>query len=68
MTRSWLAELYRIIGRWHISRLIKSLVRPHVMGNDLNAAYAQMAQDEDHEAEALEWAEATIGDMAAETR
>jgi len=27
-----------------------------------------MAQDEEREAEALEWAEATVGDVADETR
>lgn len=33
---------------------------------DLNAAYAQMARDEQREAEALAWAEATAGDVADE--
>jgi hypothetical protein len=30
--------------------------------------YQQMARDEEREAEALEWAEATIGDVADEPR
>jgi hypothetical protein len=30
--------------------------------------YQQMAQDEERESEALEWAEATIGDVADEPR
>ncbi len=30
---------------------------------NLDAAYREMAQDEEREAEALEWAEATIGDV-----
>ena len=34
----------------------------------LEAAYREMAQDEEREAEALEWAEATIGDVANEPR
>lgn len=33
------------------------LVRPYVMLPELEAAYKQMAQDEEREAEALEWAE-----------
>jgi len=34
----------------------------------MEAAYREMAQDEAREQEALEWAEATIGDVADETR
>jgi predicted CopG family antitoxin len=60
--------LHNVIGRRRISQFIESLVRPHVIGKDLEAAYQQMAQDEAREAEALEWAEATIGDVADETR
>lgn len=58
--------LHRVIGRRRISRFIESLVRPHVAQSDLDAAYRQMAADEAHETEALEWAEATIGDVAHE--
>jgi hypothetical protein len=60
--------LHNVIGRRRISRFIESLVRPHVLGKDLEVAYHQMAQDEAREAEALEWAEATVGDVADETR
>ena len=60
--------LHLIIGRPRISRFIESLVRPYVIGKDLEAAYEQMAQEEAREAEALEWAEATVGDVADETR
>jgi hypothetical protein len=60
--------LHHVIGRRRISRFIESLVRPYVIGKDLEAAYAQMAQEETREAEALEWAEATSGDVADETR
>jgi len=35
---------------------------PPRLVSDLDAAYQQMAQEEQREAEALEWAEATIGD------
>ncbi len=60
--------LHTVIGRRRISRFIESLVRPHVVGRDLEVAYKQMAQEEAREAEALEWAEATLGDVADETR
>ena len=55
--------LYAIIGSRRISRFIEDLVRPHVLDVDLEAAYAQMALDEERESEALEWADALIGDV-----
>ncbi len=42
--------LHRVIGRRNISQFIESLVHPHVVGTDLEAAYRQMAQDEAREA------------------
>jgi predicted CopG family antitoxin len=60
--------LHTVIGRRKISQFIESLVRPHVLGKDLEAAYEKMAQEEGREAEALEWAEATMGDVADEAR
>jgi hypothetical protein len=60
--------LHTVVGARRISQFIESLVRPHVIGKDLELAYQQMAQDEAREAEALDWAEGTIGDVADETR
>jgi predicted CopG family antitoxin len=60
--------LYTVVGPRRISRFIEELVRPYVMLPELEAAYKQMAQDEEREAEALEWAEATAGDASDETR
>lgn len=60
--------LHAVIGRRRISRFIEDLVRPHVINRELEAAYKQMANDEEREAEALEWAEATVGDVRSETR
>ena len=60
--------LYNVIGRRRISRFIEDLVRPHVISQDLEAAYREMAQDEARESEALEWAEATVGDVGDETQ
>ena len=60
--------LHRVIGRQKISQFIETLVRPHVTPQDLAAAYREMAADEAREAEAHEWAEATLRDVADETR
>ena len=57
-----------IVGRRQISRFIEELVRPHVVPKDLEAAYREMAQDEARENEALEWSEATLGDVADERK
>ena len=62
------AGLHTVIGRRRISQFIEALVRPHVIGKDLDLAYQQMARDEAREAEALDWAEATVGDLADEAR
>lgn len=58
--------LHEAIGPRRISKFIEDLVRPHVLKQNLEAAYAQMAQDELREKEALEWSEATIGDSSYE--
>ena len=60
--------LYAVIGRRRISRFIEDLVSPYVLCQELEPAYRQMAQDEKREADALEWAEATVGDVSDETR
>lgn len=60
--------LYNVIGPRRISRFIEDLVRPHVVSQDLEGAYREMAQDEAREAEALEWAEGTVGDVGDEAR
>ncbi len=60
--------LHAVIGRRRISRFIESLVRPHVVQQELEAAYRAMAEEESREREALEWSEATLGDVADEAR
>ena len=60
--------LHQVIGSRRISRFIEDLVRPHVVSPDLETAYMEMGADEAREAEALEWAEATIGDVADDPR
>ena len=60
--------LHSVIGRRNISRFIESLVRPHVIGADMEAGYRQMARDEAREADALLWADSTFRDVSDETR
>ncbi len=60
--------LHKVIGPRKISRFVEDLVRPHVVKHELESAYAAMAKDKDREEEALEWAEATLGDSAHEKR
>jgi len=55
--------LREVIGPRKISRFIEDLVRPHVTKKDIYAAYKEMADDEVRESEAIEWAEATFGDI-----
>jgi len=56
--------LHTVIGRRRISRFIESVVRPHVVPQDMLSAYRDMAAQEEREFEALEWAETTIEDIA----
>jgi len=57
-----------VIGRRRISRFIEDLVRPYVLSPELKAAYRQMARDEEREAAAPGWSEATVGDVADKAR
>ncbi len=58
-------ELQRIGGPKDISQFIESLILSQLSGQDLESAYEQMAEDKTREAEALEWADAMIGDADA---
>lgn len=60
--------LYRRVGRRKISRFLENLARPHVVDADLEAAYRVMASDEAREAQADEWTESLIDDVADEPR
>ena len=61
------AGLHSVIGPRRISRFLNNLARPHVTKQNLDAAYREMAADEEGEREALEWAEELIGDIADES-
>ncbi len=58
--------LYRKVGRRRISRFLEKLARPHVVDEDLAAAYQAMAADEQRETEAREWVENLAADAPHE--
>lgn len=62
------AGLHRVVGRRKLSRFIERLVRPHIDQSHLESAYREMAARETREAEALEWAAATIEDVSDDPR
>lgn len=54
--------LYRVVGSGRISQFIETLVRPHVLPEELGRAYADMAANQVREREALEWSEGFFSD------
>ena len=60
--------LHTRIGPRRISQFLDTLARPHVVDSDLDAAYRAMAADEEREAEALDWSESLVSDVADEPR
>lgn len=59
-------ELCRVVGRGNISKFIERLITPHLKASDLDDAYREMAADTVREKEALEWANAVVGDGTRE--
>ncbi len=60
--------LHRVIGRGKISGFLEALATPHVVKENLEAAYREMAADESRETEALEWPDSLVGDVQDEPR
>jgi predicted CopG family antitoxin len=58
--------LHRTVGRRRIGQFIERLARPHVVPQDIEAAYREMASDEERERAAHEWSEGVIGDVAGD--
>ena len=54
--------LHRTIGRRRISQFIEKLAHPHVVPQDIEASYRDMAADQAREQAALEWSEGVIAD------
>jgi siroheme synthase (precorrin-2 oxidase/ferrochelatase) len=59
--------LHRTVGRRKIGQFLDKLARPHVVQQDLAAAYREMAEDEERERAAHEWSEGLIGDVAGDS-
>jgi hypothetical protein len=55
--------LYATIGEGKISQFIENLVKPHVLHQDLELAYRDMALDEAREHDAMAWSEGVVGDI-----
>lgn len=63
------AGLHKVIGRGNISQFLENLARPYVLKEDsLDAGYQAMAADAAREAEAGEWGDALIMDVANDAR
>jgi hypothetical protein len=60
--------LYRTIGKRRMGPFIEYLVRPHVLGKELDEGYLATAADKQREADALEWASSLARDMSDEVR
>lgn len=60
--------LYRTVGKRRMSQFIENLVKPHVLDTALDDGYRAMAADIEREAEAQEWANGLIADLADEAR
>ncbi len=60
--------LKKVVGPRKISRFVEDLVRPHVIRPKLEMEYKRMAEDEKREAEALDWADATLRDALHEAK
>ena len=61
-------RLHAVAGKRRVGRLVEQLVRDRLLYEDLDGAYASMAKDERREAEAFDWAEATLEDADDEAR
>ncbi|MDR2837561.1 MAG: hypothetical protein LBV49_03190 [Azonexus sp.] len=61
--------LRQTVGQGKMSQFIGDLLRPHVVGAaTLDDGYRAMAADKAREAEAREWCNALIGDVADAAR
>lgn len=56
-------RLHASAGRRRVGRYVEQLVRDRLLHEDLDGAYAALAADEQREADALAWAEATLEDV-----
>lgn len=57
-------QLYRKIGARKIGKFLQELARPYLEDDQLDKAYAEMAQDTDREQEAATWSDNLLFDIA----
>lgn len=62
------AGLHRMFGKGKIGQFLSNIARPYVVEEELEAAYREMASDEEYEKEAHEWIEGLIGDADHQAR
>jgi predicted CopG family antitoxin len=55
--------LHRTVGRRRTSQFLEKLARPHVLSQDIETAYQELAADQEREQQALAWSESVIGDV-----
>ena len=55
--------LHSHVGQGKISHFINELVKPYIIGAELDKAYQAMAQDEIREKAADDWTEGLAGDV-----
>lgn len=60
--------LHKVVGRRNISRFLNDLARRPVVRDRLEEGYRAMAADERREAQADEWSDGLVGDVANEPR
>jgi predicted CopG family antitoxin len=60
-------RLHAAAGKRRVGRYVEALVRDRLR-DELESAYAAMAREEAREADAFDWAEATLEDVSDETR
>lgn len=60
--------LHTVVGRRRMSRFLEDLARPHVIRENLDLEYSDMAADEEREKEAIAWSEGLLEDVKDEAR
>lgn len=60
--------LLRVVGRGKVSQFLEALARPHVLDTALDAGYLAMSDDVQREAEASEWINGLLADVANASR
>ena len=60
--------LSTLVGRGRMSKFTEDLVRPHVLGGQLDAGYRAMAADAARKGEARAWIDELAGDHADKAR